>query len=87
MHERFFNFQLLLIADLEAFAYEAAKADDKYVVEIYKAKGSEIHPFDDATLAQWKEIAKASAWKDYADKSESNARFMKMAEAVAGTVK
>ena len=74
-------------SELEAFAYEAAKADDKSVVDIYKAKGSEIHPFDDATLATWKEIAKASAWKDYAEKSESNAKFMKLAEAVAGTLK
>ena len=70
-------------ASLESFATEAAKADDIAVAEIYKAKGAEVHPLDDATLAKWKEIARASAWKDFSGKSESNAKFMKLAEAVA----
>ena len=73
-------------ASLESFATEAAKADDMAVTQIYKAKGAEIHALDDATLAQWKEISRASAWKDFSEKSESNAKFMKLAEAVAEKV-
>jgi TRAP-type transport system periplasmic protein len=73
-------------AEMESFAEENAKADDRAVVEIYKAAGAAIHPFDDAVLTQWKEIARASAWKDFADKSASNARFLKLAEAVTAPV-
>ena len=73
-------------ASLESFAMEAAKADDVAVTQIYKAKGAEIHPLDDATLAKWKDVARASAWKDFSEKSESNAKFMKLAEAVADKV-
>ena len=67
-------------AEMETFGYEAAKADDVKVVDVYKAKGVEVIPFDDATLAKWKDVARASAWKDYSGKSENAARLMKLAE-------
>ena len=73
-------------AEMETFGYAAAAADDTSVAEIYKAKGSEVHPLDDATLAQWKSLARDSAWKDYAEKSESAARLMKLAIDVAEKV-
>ena len=66
-------------AEMESFGFAAAAADDKSVADIYKAKGSEVHALDDATLAQWKTLARESAWKDYAEKSESAAKFMKLA--------
>jgi len=70
-------------AEMETFGREAAMADDAKVVEVYKAKGVNVHPFDDVTLAKWKEIARASAWKDYAGKSENAARLLKLAEEAA----
>src|SRR4051794_20613766 len=69
-------------ASLESFGTEAAKADDEEVVKIYKTKGVTIDDLDDASLAKWRDIARATAWKDYAGKSETTARFMKLAEAV-----
>ena len=73
-------------AEMETFGYAAAAADDRIVADVYKAKGSQVHPLDDATLAQWKALARDSAWKDYAEKSESAAKFMKLALDVAEKV-
>jgi TRAP-type C4-dicarboxylate transport system substrate-binding protein len=70
-------------ASLESFGTDAAKADDEEVVKVYKAKGVTIDDLDDASLAKWRDIARETAWKDYAGKSETTARFMKLAEAVA----
>jgi TRAP-type C4-dicarboxylate transport system substrate-binding protein len=70
-------------ASLESFGTDAAKADDEEVVKVYKAKGVIIDDLDDAALAKWRDIARETAWKDYAGKSETTARFMKLAEAVA----
>ena len=49
-----------------------------------KAKGVDVKPLDDAVLAKWKDVARASAWKDYAAKSENCARLLKLAEQVVG---
>jgi TRAP-type C4-dicarboxylate transport system substrate-binding protein len=74
---------MALGASLEAFGTASAKADDTAVVEVYKAKGCETHQLDEASLAKWRELARVSAWKDYAEKSESAAKFMKLAQFVA----
>ena len=36
----------------------------------------------EATIEKWRAIAAESAWKDYAEKSESCANLLKLAEAV-----
>ena len=69
--------------ELEDFGYAAAKADDAKVVEVFKAKGAEINMFTPAVLAKWKEIARASSWKDYREKNESHAKLMALAEQIA----
>jgi TRAP-type C4-dicarboxylate transport system substrate-binding protein len=74
---------MALGASLESFGTASAKADDSAVVEVYKAKGCANHQLDAATLAKWRELARVSAWKDYADKSESAAKFMKLAQIIA----
>jgi TRAP-type C4-dicarboxylate transport system substrate-binding protein len=68
---------------LETFGTDAAKADDEEVIKVYKAKGATIDDLDDAALAKWRDIARESAWKDFAAKSENNARLMKLAIDVA----
>ncbi len=73
-------------ADLETYGYDAAMADDKNVVEIYSKKGVSVKPIDDTALAKWKELARKSAWKDYTDKSEGNAKLMKLASDLAESV-
>ena len=67
-------------AELEAFGTEAAKADDKAVAEIYAKAGAQIYDLDEATLKQWQAIAQATAWKDYAEKSETCAALIKAAQ-------
>jgi TRAP-type C4-dicarboxylate transport system substrate-binding protein len=66
-------------AELEKFALEGAKADDKKVIEVYTKAGVKVHNLTDAALAKWVEVAKGSAWKEYAEKSESCAKFLKLA--------
>jgi TRAP-type C4-dicarboxylate transport system substrate-binding protein len=69
-------------AELERFAMESAKADDRQVASIYTKHGAKVLTLDDAAVAKWVAIARESAWKDYAEKSASCARFMELANKV-----
>lgn len=71
--------------ELEAFGAAMAREDDRRVIEVFRNKGAEIHLFDKASLAKWKALASASAWKDYREKSEAQAKLMKLAEEIAAT--
>ena len=42
-----------------------------------------MQTLDDATLGKWRDIARETAWKDFANRSASCAELLKMAEAVA----
>ena len=68
---------------LEAFGTQAAQKDDELVGEIFKKKGAQVHDLDDAALGQWRELAAATAWKDYEGKSATAAKLLKLALAVA----
>jgi TRAP-type transport system periplasmic protein len=70
-------------AELESFGTAAAKSDDKKVVDVYKNKGCQVSELDEQTLAKWRDLARVSAWKDYGNKSESTAKFLSLAQAVA----
>jgi TRAP-type C4-dicarboxylate transport system substrate-binding protein len=67
-------------ADQEKFATEAARADDKIAAEVYAKAGAKIFDLDDATVRKWQVIARDTAWKDYAERSESCAALMKAAQ-------
>ena len=69
-------------AELEAFATQSAKNDDKTVAEVYAKAGAKIYDIDEPTVAKWQAIARATAWKDYADKNENCAKLMKAAQAL-----
>ncbi|MFL6696505.1 MAG: TRAP transporter substrate-binding protein DctP [Vitreoscilla sp.] len=58
-------------AEQEKFATDAARADDKLVAEVYTKAGAKCYDIDNATLGKWQAIAKATAWKDYAERNES----------------
>jgi TRAP-type C4-dicarboxylate transport system substrate-binding protein len=58
-------------AEQEKFAMEAARADDKLVAEVYAKAGAKTYDIDAPTLAKWQAIAKATAWKDYAERNDS----------------
>ena len=67
-------------AELETFARDSAKADDKLAAEVYAKAGAKIHDLDAATVAKWQAIARDTAWKDYAAKSEMSAKLMAAAQ-------
>lgn len=67
-------------AELEVFARDAARADDKIAANIYAKAGAKVYDMDEATLKQWQVIARETAWKDFAEKSESCASLLKAAQ-------
>jgi len=67
-------------AELEAFARDAAKADDKAAAEVYAKAGAKVYDLDDATLRKWQVIAQETAWKDFGEKNESTAALLKAAQ-------
>ena len=67
-------------AEQEKFATDAAKADDKIAAEVYAKAGAKVFDLDEATVKKWQAIARATAWKDYADRGESSAALLKAAQ-------
>src|SRR5262249_5130811 len=68
--------------ELEPFGLEGSKSDDKTLEEIYRKAGAEVNGMDDATLGLWREVARESAWKDFAARTPNTAKFLKLAENV-----
>lgn len=66
-------------AELETFARDAAKADDKLVAEVYAKAGAKVYDIDDATVKKWQTIAHDTAWKDFGERNESTAALLKAA--------
>ncbi len=66
----------------EAFALEAAKADDDALVAIFGKAGVKVGDFNNEALAKWKQIAEATAWKDFAGRNAACANLLKLAESV-----
>jgi TRAP-type C4-dicarboxylate transport system substrate-binding protein len=69
--------------ELESFGTEGAKADDVDVEKVFGKAGAKIVTMDEAALSKWRDIARETAWKDYAARSATCAELLKMAEAVA----
>ena len=68
--------------EMEKFALDGAKADDHKVIDVYTKSGAKVHELTDAALQKWVAVARGSAWKDFAEKSESCAKMLKLAESV-----
>lgn len=66
--------------DMETFGTEGAKADDQAVAGVYQKAGAKVYDLDAATLKKWQDIARRTAWKDYAEKNETCAKILKAAE-------
>ena len=71
---------MALGAEMEKFGTEGAKADDLAVAGVYQKAGAKVYDLDTPTLKKWQDIARRTAWKDYAEKSESCAKILKAAE-------
>ncbi|KQO63310.1 TRAP transporter substrate-binding protein DctP [Methylobacterium sp. Leaf88] len=70
-------------AELEPFGQAGAKADDTKVEEIFAKAGAKVQNLDEKTLGQWRDIARDTAWKDFAGKSAGCAELLKLAEQVS----
>lgn len=80
------NHQDILLAvgaDMEAFGRQGAQADDVEVARVYEKAGAKVSALDAATVGKWRDIARDTAWKDYAAKTETAAKLMKLAADVA----
>ena len=47
------------------------------------SKPSKVVQLDEANLGKWRDIARDTAWKDFANKNASCAELLKLAEQVA----
>ena len=70
-------------AELEKFALDGARADDAQVADAYLKAGAKVHDLTDAALGRWVALSRTSAWKDFAEKNESCAKLLKLAEKVS----
>jgi TRAP-type C4-dicarboxylate transport system substrate-binding protein len=67
-------------AELEAFARKSAQLDDSMVAAVYQRAGAKVADLNPATVKRWQAVARATAWKDYGEKSEGCAKLLKLAE-------
>jgi TRAP-type C4-dicarboxylate transport system substrate-binding protein len=66
-------------AEPEEFGRAAAVEDDVRVAKVYQAAGATVHDLDAKLVEAWRGLARDTAWKDYANKSENCARLIKLA--------
>jgi TRAP-type C4-dicarboxylate transport system substrate-binding protein len=66
--------------EMETFGIDAAKADDLAVANAYAKVGAKTHDLSAETVKRWQAIARDTAWKDYAARSERCAQILRLAE-------
>ena len=69
-------------AEMETFGTKEAMADDQKVADVYIKKGAKIVDVDEKIVDKWRDIARGTAWKDYAERSPQSAEFIKLAEGI-----
>ncbi len=67
-------------SEMEKFALDACKVDDTAVVGVYTKAGGKSYDLTEATVKSWQDIARRTAWKDFAERSSSCAALMKAVE-------
>jgi DNA-binding GntR family transcriptional regulator/TRAP-type C4-dicarboxylate transport system substrate-binding protein len=73
---------LKLGGELEAFGTEAAKADDQAVAAAYQKAGAKTLDLSAQTVQRWQAIARDTAWKDFAARSDRCAKLLAASEKV-----
>jgi TRAP-type C4-dicarboxylate transport system substrate-binding protein len=68
--------------ELEQFALKEAKNDDNEVAAVYAKTGAKTVDLSDATVKKWQDIARRTAWKDFAAKNANTAKLLQLAEQV-----
>jgi TRAP-type C4-dicarboxylate transport system substrate-binding protein len=69
-------------AEMEQFAIKAAKADDDEVAAVFAKHGAKTVDLTDATVKKWQDIARRTAWKDFAARNANTAKLLQLAEQV-----
>ncbi|AEK61537.1 TRAP transporter solute receptor, unknown substrate 4 [Collimonas fungivorans Ter331] len=67
-------------AEMEQFATNAARLDDSGVAAVYQKAGAKVVDLNAATVKKWQDIARNTAWKDYAARNDNCAKLLKLAE-------
>ena len=70
-------------SELDAFGKKGAQDDDAEVAKIYEKAGAKVSVLDAATVNKWRDIARDTAWKDYAAKTPKAANLLKLASDVS----
>lgn len=68
--------------DVEKFGARAAVADDRRIADVFRRRGAQVSELSPAAIEQWTAVARKSAWRDYAERSENCARLLALAEQV-----
>ncbi len=66
------------------FNLAGAQADDIEMSRVFAAAGVKVTPMADDTVERWQDVARASAWKQYAEKTPLAARLLALAGEVVG---
>ena len=69
-------------AEMEQFALKEAKEDDTEVATVFAKAGAKTVDLTDATVKKWQDIARRTAWKDFAGKNANTAKLLQLAEQV-----
>jgi TRAP-type C4-dicarboxylate transport system substrate-binding protein len=69
-------------AEMEAFALKEAKEDDAEVAAVFAKTGAKTVDLSEATVKKWQDIARRTAWKDFAAKNANTAKLLQLAEQV-----
>ena len=67
-------------ADLESFARRSAQMDDAAVAALFQGAGGRTIDLSGESLRKWQDLARNTAWKDYAERNANCAKLMALAE-------
>ncbi len=67
-------------AEMEQFATKAAQADDIAVAQVYQKAGAKVVDLNAEVVKKWQDIARNTAWKDFAGRNASCAKLLALAE-------
>jgi len=67
-------------ADMEQFATKAAQADDIAVAQVYQKAGAKVVDLNAEVVKKWQDMARNTAWKDFAARNANCAKLLALAE-------
>jgi TRAP-type C4-dicarboxylate transport system substrate-binding protein len=70
-------------ADMESFARKSAQTDDAAVATLYQGAGGRTVDLNAASLRKWQDLARETAWRDYAERNANCAKLLALAEKTA----